>query len=91
MAAISSSCGRAQQLLSVLALLAIACNVTAAPSSAHDSPSDAAVGKKSAVLSLRDLKWVTAASKIQDRSMQAQIIGEYLVTLTHYLPNLYGA
>ncbi|CAM0871503.1 unnamed protein product [Alopecurus aequalis] len=81
MAANSSSCARAHHLLSVLVLLAIARNVTAtAGSSAHGRQSVVAVGKKSAVLSLRELKWVTAASKIRRRyvqPMQAQIHGEH--------------
>ncbi|XP_047048637.1 aspartyl protease family protein At5g10770-like [Lolium rigidum] len=78
MAASSSSCARAHHLLSVLALLAAAFSVTAASSSANGGGSViVAVGKKSAVLSLRELEWAAAARKIRGRyaqPMQAQIL-----------------
>ncbi|KAK1608600.1 hypothetical protein QYE76_032273 [Lolium multiflorum] len=81
MAASSSSCARAHHLLSVLALLAAAFSVTATSSSANGGRSVVvAVGKKSAVLSLRELEWAAAARKIRGRyvqPMQAQILGEH--------------
>lgn len=77
----AASSSRGHHLLSVLVLLAaVAGYATAASSrgSAHGVRSVvAAVGKKNAVLSLRDLKWVTAARKVRGQPMQAQTLGEH--------------
>uniref|UniRef100_A0ACD6A0G6 Uncharacterized protein n=1 Tax=Avena sativa TaxID=4498 RepID=A0ACD6A0G6_AVESA len=79
MAADSSICGRAHHLLSVLALLAVAGSFTATSGNAHGGRSVVTVGEKTAVLSLRELKWVTAARKMLGRYVQptqAQNLGE---------------
>ncbi|XBH72472.1 aspartyl protease family protein At5g10770 [Aegilops tauschii subsp. strangulata] len=75
MAAASSSSARGRHLLlRLLALLAVAGNAAAAGSG------PVVVGKRSAVLSLRELEWGAAAVKIQGRYAQqskAQILGEH--------------
>lgn len=75
MAAASSSSARGRHLLlRLLALLAVVGNAAAAGSGA------VVVGKKSAVLPLRELEWGAAARKIQGRYAQqkkAQILGEH--------------
>uniref|UniRef100_A0ACD5ZVG2 Uncharacterized protein n=1 Tax=Avena sativa TaxID=4498 RepID=A0ACD5ZVG2_AVESA len=82
MASDSSTRGRAHRLLSALAaLLAVAGSVTATSGNgARGGRSVVAVGEKTAVLSLRELRWVTAARKIRpgryEQPMQAQNLGE---------------
>jgi hypothetical protein len=70
MAANYSSCARAHHLLSVIALLAVAGYAAAASGSPHGGRSVVTVGKKSAVLPLRELKWFAAARKIRGRYAQ---------------------